>query len=90
MASKVDEQRWRNANKTGSLRKHLLKVAEERRKRAEQLSRESGGEARYTVEEDIRPQGRAVVRVVSSSQAEEFGTDDTRRTNALRRAIRGE
>lgn len=90
MARKVTEQLWRMTNKPRSLGKALDRAADRTIARATRLSRASGGKATYSKREGIRPGGRRYVDIVSDSPEEERGTEDTPRTNALRRAARGE
>lgn len=72
--------------KSGALEKAARDVAT----RATRISRANGGSANYSLRPGIRPNGRAFVDVVSDNHAEERGSEDVTRINALRRASRGE
>lgn len=72
--------------KSGALEKAGRDVAA----RATRISRANGGSANYSLRSGIRPNGRAYVDVVSDNHAEERGSEDVKRINALRRASRGE
>lgn len=81
---------WDAANADGALERALRNRAEIIARRAEQISREAGGTANYTVREGFRPGGRRYFDVVSDNPEEEYGTETVPRINALRRAARGE
>lgn len=87
---KVSEQLWRKTNKKGAVGQALTKAAERTTARATAISRANGGKATYHTRDIIRPGGRRAIDVVSSDAAEERGTEEVRRINALRRAARGE
>lgn len=92
MASDYDpmlEKIWVKANRDPKLRKTLEMRARAVAARATEISRAEGGTANYTVRSGIRPNGRAYADVVSDNGAEEQGTEETPRINALRRAVRG-
>lgn len=86
----VSDQMWRQANRPSRLRAALRKAAERTASTATRISRREGGTANYRVVEGTRPGGRAYYDVESDNPAEEDGTEDTPRINALRRAARGE
>lgn len=90
MAEKVSDAVWRMVNKNRGMRDRLRKVGERVAANATRISRANGGTANYRVVEGTRPGGRAYMDVVSDNPAEEYGTEDTPRINALRRAQRGE
>lgn len=90
MAKKVSEQLWRMANRPGTVDDGLRAAGKRTIDRATRLSRQSGGKATYSLREGTRPGGRRYMDVVSDSPEEERGTEDVPRTNALRRAARGE
>lgn len=87
---KVSEQLWRMTNRKGGVGQALDKAADRTISRATAISRANGGKATYTKRPGYRPGGRRYVDVVSSSAAEERGTEEVKRINALRRAARGE
>lgn len=90
MADNVSDQLWRMTNKKGPVADALRKAAERTRSRAEAISRREGGTATYSIVDGVRPGGRRYFDVVSDDREEEYGTEDTPRINALRRAARGE
>ncbi|APT92694.1 hypothetical protein CPHO_07080 [Corynebacterium phocae] len=81
---------WKVANKNRRLQEVLEKRARRIAARATAISRANGGKANYSVRTGIRPSGRAYADVVSDSPAEERGTEEVPRINALRRAARGQ
>lgn len=87
---KVSEQLWRMTNRKSPTRDALERTAERVARNATAISRANGGTANYTVRPLIRPGGRASVDIVSDNAAEERGTEETMRINALRRSARGE
>lgn len=87
---KVSEQLWRMTNRKTPTRQALERAAQRVATTATAISRANGGTANYTTRPIIRPGGRASVDVVSDNAAEERGTEEVKRTNALRRAARGE
>ena len=78
---------WRAINesvlKSGALEKAAREVAAE----ATRISRANGGTANYSVRSGIRPGGRAYVDVVSDNEAEERGSEQVPRINALRLSL---
>lgn len=71
-----------------SLRRQLEAVGRRVIGRAEQITKDEGGSAEFSMESGIRPGGRAFTNVVSSSAAEEYGNSRTARRRALGRATR--
>lgn len=84
-----EEKMWNNLNRDKKLQAAVIDRAHKTARRATELSRESGGTANYSVTSGIRPGGRFYASVVSDNGAEEQGTEEVPRTNALRRAVRG-
>lgn len=84
------DELFRNVNKAVAASGALEKAAKKVAARATAISRENGGSATYSLRSGIRPGGRAFVDVVSSDTAEERGSAEVKRINALRRAGRGE
>ncbi len=80
---------WDSLNRDKKLQAAVTERAHKTAGRATEISRESGGTANYSVTSGIRPGGRFYASVVSDNGAEEQGTEEVPRTNALRRAVRG-
>lgn len=75
-------------NKSKTVKDAVRKRARVVQATAAQINKNGEGTANYTTREGIRPGGRFYVDVVSDNPAEEFGTAETQRINALRRANR--
>ena len=73
----------------GSVARRDAQAARDLAADATRISRQNGGKANYSVRSGIRPGGRAYVDVVSDNEAEERGSEQVPRINALRRAARG-
>lgn len=86
---KAPEKMWRAANQSAAVRNALVAKARQVAARAEAISRAEGGTATYSLDVDIRPGGRVRVNVHSDNRDEEYGTEDTPRIGALRRAAKG-
>lgn len=87
--AKASSALWKAFNESPVVRRALEEKAKAIAARADQISRADGGTARHTVRTGIRPRGRAFADIVSDNPAEEFGTEEIPRINALRRAAKG-
>lgn len=90
MAKHVPDQLWRQVNAAVAKSGVLEKAAREVASRAKRISEANGGTASYSIRPGTRPDGRAFCDVVSDNTAEERGSQEVKRINALRRAARGE
>ena len=84
------DETWRAVNKAVAKSGALDKAGQRLAEKATRISRANGGSANYRVQPRVRPGGRAVVDVISDNVAEERGSGEVKRINALRRAARGE
>ena len=89
MARRPSDKLWRAANDAVASSGALEKVAREVATQARRISRDAGGVANYAIRTGRRPGGRAYADVVSDNAAEERGSEEVKRINALRRAGRG-
>lgn len=88
--ARPSDRRWREVNQAVANSGALEKAARKLAARATKISRSAGGTANYSVRTGTRPGGRVYADVVSDNTAEERGSEEVKRINALRRAARGE
>lgn len=86
--ARLSNKTYQKINRSPSLHARLAARARAIAATANAITESEGGQARITVESGIRPGGRAFFNVVSSSAAEEYGTESTPRIRAIGRAAR--
>lgn len=79
---------YKRLNRSAKVQAAVRRKARVTQATATAINRSEKGTANYTLREGIRPGGRFYVDVESDNPAEEFGSADTKRINALRRARR--
>ncbi|QWF78705.1 hypothetical protein [Amycolatopsis sp. CA-230715] len=83
----LSDREWRRIVALPSVRKRLRFVANQIATRTRANLSSAGSAATVTVEEGIRPKGRAYARVVHDDPFGEYGTEDVPRHRALGRAV---
>lgn len=87
MANKVQlsDQTWLAAMQTGTVRRALKALADQKQARAEALARAEGVELKSRVKEGTRPKGRPYARVESPNVGQEYGNSIVERKRILGR-----
>ncbi|OXM69629.1 hypothetical protein CF165_08965 [Amycolatopsis vastitatis] len=83
----LSDREWRRIVALPSVRKRLRMVADQIAARTRANLAAAGSEATVTVEEGVRPKGRAYARVVHDDLYGEYGTENVPRHRALGRAV---
>lgn len=85
----LSNQQWKRIVQAPSVRKRLRFVAGQIAARTRSNLASAGSDATVTVEEGIRPRGRAYARVSHDDPFGEYGTENVPRHRALGRAVGG-